>query len=42
LGLAKKIKYQNEAKTILGELKDGNKFLAKRLEAKIIEYGNYI
>ncbi|MGB5024940.1 MAG: HD domain-containing protein [Saprospiraceae bacterium] len=40
--IQKKIKYQNEAKTILSELKDGNKFLAKRLEAKIIEYGNYI
>ncbi len=38
----KKIKYQNEARIILSELKDGNKFLAKRLEAKIEEYGNYI
>ena len=38
----KRIKYQNEAKTILGELKDGNKFLATRLEVAILEYGNYI
>lgn len=38
----KKIKYQNEARLILSELKDGNSFLAKRLEAKIEEYENYI
>jgi len=38
----KKIKYQKEARIILSELKDGNDFLAKRLEAKIEEYGNYI
>lgn len=38
----KKVKYQTEAKTILKELKEGNKFLAKRLEAKIVEYRNYI
>jgi len=38
----KKIKYQKEARIILGELKNGNEFLAKRLEAKIEEYGNYI
>lgn len=39
---AKKIKYQQEARTILHELKDGNDFLARRLEAKIEAYGNYI
>ena len=38
----KKIKYQKEARIILSELKDGNDFLAKRLEKKIEEYGNYI
>jgi len=38
----KKIKYQKEAQRILNELKDGNDFLAKRLEAKIEEYGNYL
>jgi guanosine-3',5'-bis(diphosphate) 3'-pyrophosphohydrolase len=38
----KKINYQNEARIILEELKDGNIFLAKRLEAKIVEYENYI
>jgi guanosine-3',5'-bis(diphosphate) 3'-pyrophosphohydrolase len=38
----KRIKYQKEARIILGELKDGNVFLARRLEAKIEEYGNYI
>jgi guanosine-3',5'-bis(diphosphate) 3'-pyrophosphohydrolase len=39
---AKKIKYQQEARTILNELKYGNDFLANRLEAKIEEYGNYL
>lgn len=38
----KKIKYQQEAQTIFNELKDGNEFLARRLEAKIKEYGNYL
>lgn len=38
----KKINYQNEAITILEELKDGNIFLASRLEAKIVEYSNFI
>jgi (p)ppGpp synthase/HD superfamily hydrolase len=38
----KRINYQKEARIILGELKDGNAFLARRLEAKIKEYGNYI
>jgi guanosine-3',5'-bis(diphosphate) 3'-pyrophosphohydrolase len=38
----KKIKYQKEARIIIGELKEGNEFLAQRLEAKIEEYGNYI
>ena len=39
---AKKIKYQQEARTILNELKYGNDFLARRLEAKIEEYGKYL
>lgn len=39
---AKKLKYQQEARTILNELKNGNDFLARRLEAKIEEYGNYL
>ena len=38
----KKIKYQQEAKIILSELKEGNDFLARRLETKIEEYGNYL
>lgn len=38
----KKIKYRQEAQAILSELKDGNEFLAKRLESKIEEYGKYI
>ena len=38
---AKKIKYQQEARTILNELKAGNDFLANRLETKIQEYGNF-
>lgn len=38
----KRIKYQEEAKLILSELGSGNKYLAKRLEAKIVEYSNYI
>lgn len=38
----KKIKYRNEARIILGELKDGNVFLAKRLETMIEEYANYL
>lgn len=36
------IKYQSEAKTILEELIEGNKFLANRLEEKIVEYGKYL
>ncbi len=39
---SKKVKYQEEARIILGELKKGNEFLARRLEAKIVEYGDYI
>ena len=39
---AKIIKYHDEAKLILNELIDGNPFLAKRLEGKIEEYGNFI
>jgi len=34
----KKKKYLKQAKLILKELKDGNDYLAKRLETKIIEY----
>lgn len=39
---SKKIKYQEEARIIYTELRDGNEFLARRIEAKIEEYGNYI
>ena len=35
----RKISYREEAGLILSELKDGNEFLAKRLEEKIEEYG---
>ena len=39
---AKKImKYLDESRIILSELRDGNRFLASRLEAKIEEYKNY-
>lgn len=38
----KKIEYREEAIKILEELKNGNKYLEKRLQSKIIEYGNYI
>ncbi|MEO7044830.1 MAG: HD domain-containing protein [Ferruginibacter sp.] len=38
----KRIKYQKEARMILSELKEGNDFLAKRLETKIVEYGTYL
>jgi (p)ppGpp synthase/HD superfamily hydrolase len=38
----KKRKYQKEAQLIHRELKDGNKYLAKRLEKKIDEYANFI
>jgi guanosine-3',5'-bis(diphosphate) 3'-pyrophosphohydrolase len=37
----KKIKYQEETRNILSELKDGNEYLAKRLLLKIEEYGSY-
>lgn len=36
----KKMKYKREASLILVELKDGNEYLARRLEAKIEEYDN--
>ncbi len=39
--ILKKIKYQEEAKVILRELREGNYFLSKRLEEKIEEYENY-
>ena len=38
----KKIDYQEEARVILAELKDGNEFLAKRLETLIEDYLIYI
>lgn len=38
---AKRIKYQEVAKIILEELKEGNYFLARRLETKIEEYSKY-
>jgi guanosine-3',5'-bis(diphosphate) 3'-pyrophosphohydrolase len=38
----KRVKYREEAKTILLELINGNDFLAKRLEMQIAEYSNYI
>jgi guanosine-3',5'-bis(diphosphate) 3'-pyrophosphohydrolase len=38
----KRINYQEEARMILDELKDGNQYLAKRLKEKIDEYGKYI
>ena len=38
----KKIKYQQEAKLIYRELKEGNNYLAKRLERKINDYSKYI
>lgn len=38
----KRIKYAEEAKMILSELKDGNVYLAKRLAMKIQEYQIYI
>ena len=41
-GKEKRIKYQEEARLILSELGSGNEYLAKRLEAKIEQYGSYI
>lgn len=38
----KRIKYQMEAQLIHKELRDGNKYLAKRLEMKINDYANFI
>lgn len=38
----KKQEYYKESKTILRELKDGNIFLAKRLEKKISDYESYL
>lgn len=38
----RKIAYREEARLILNELKDGNEFLARRLETKIEEYQIYI
>jgi len=38
----KKLNYQNEARIILSELKEGNEYLAKRLEEKIEQYDNYM
>lgn len=39
---SKKVKYLQEAKLILSELGEGNKFLAVRLQNMIEEYKNYI
>ena len=38
----KRAKYREEARLILNELKDGNEFLANRLQDKIDAYGVYI
>ena len=38
----KKLKYIEEAKVILDELKDGNKYLAERLEIKIKNYHSFL
>jgi len=38
----KKMEYYKESKTIFNELKEGNAFLAGRLEAKIQEYEIYL
>lgn len=38
----KRVKYQQEARLIHRELKDGNKYLAERLEKKINDYSKYI
>lgn len=38
----KKIDYQMEARIILQELKEGNEYLAVRLDGKIEEYSRYI
>ena len=38
----RKIRYRDDAALILSELKDGNEYLAKRLEGKIKEYGKNI
>ena len=40
--MQKRIKYQEEARLILNELKYGNGYLSKRLQDKIEEYGSYI
>ena len=37
----RKIKYQKEAQLIHRELKEGNKYLAERLEKKINDYAKY-
>ena len=39
---SKKVKYLQEAQLILSELREGNKFLAVRLQNMIEEYKNYI
>jgi (p)ppGpp synthase/HD superfamily hydrolase len=38
----KKIAYQKEAQLILSELKEGNSYLAERLQQKIEKYNQYI
>jgi len=38
----KRLKYQAQSQVILNEMKDGNVYLAERLEAKIAEYRQYL
>jgi guanosine-3',5'-bis(diphosphate) 3'-pyrophosphohydrolase len=39
---SKKVNYQEEARTILSKLQEGNEFLARRLLCKIEEYRRYV
>ncbi len=39
---SKKLRYLNESKMINQELKEGNEFLANRLNLKVEEYSKYI
>ena len=38
----KQLEYKKEAQIIFYELQKGNVYLAKRLEEKMVEYGQYI
>ncbi|MBL0031067.1 MAG: hypothetical protein IPP27_02395 [Bacteroidetes bacterium] len=40
--MAKRIKYRAAAQLIWDELKEGNRFLAKRSKEKILEYEKYV